>query len=473
MDNRLSKFQSIFLHKIGFEPTEDQKRAAQFLEYFIFSATKVFILKGYAGTGKTTLMGALIKTLPAFYIRTILLAPTGRAAKVLSLKSSKQAFTIHKHIYYTEKQPDKFSFKLRDNKTKNALFIVDESSMIGLGDKGFQSRNLLEDFFYFVKQGNNCKIIFIGDTAQLPPVGEDFSPALNDDFIKFNFDLSVLSYQLTQVVRQALNSNILKNASNLRYRLYKQNYSLPIFKLNDKLDFKSISAMDFEDHLRECYSLFGVDNTIVITRSNKAANILNNTIRYKVLDMEFKLDTSDNLMAVKNNYFWIDDKEAAGFIANGDILKIKRVMGIENKFEHNFADIIAEFVDYQDLPPIEIKILLDTLDLDKASLDFQDESKLYWTIFNYYFSKHPNKAEAKKSTLNDQYFNAVQVKFANVLTCHKAQGGGWDAVFIFQNYFQEDMLNRDYFRWLYTAVTRSQKRLYLVNFDEEFFVSRK
>lgn len=472
MTDKLSAFQNTILKEIGFTPTQDQKQAAQYIEYFLFGPVDTFILKGYAGTGKSTLMGALVRSLPKFSLQTVLLAPTGRAAKVLSGKSNKQAFTIHKHIYYTDKQPDEFTYKLKTNKASNTIYIIDESSMIGLGEGGFQVRNLLEDLFTFIKQGYHCKVIFIGDNAQLPPVGENFSPALDENYIGSHFDCKPIAYQLTQVVRQALDSNILRNASNLRYRLFKQNYALPLFKLNKNVDFQSISAMDFEDKLRESYSTFGIDNTIVITKSNKIANILNNTIRYRVLDKESILDTSDNLMAVKNNYFWIDENEPAGFIANGDIFRIKRVLHTEQRFDHTFADVIATFIDYPDMAEVEMKIILDTLSLNKASLDWQQQSQLYNNVLNYYLSKPESITQAKKDTLKDEYFNALQVKFANVLTCHKAQGGGWDVVFIFQNYFVEDMLNQDYLRWLYTAVTRAKKQLYLVNFEEDFFITK-
>ncbi len=465
------KFSDQILKNIGFVPTNDQMRLVSLLEKFVFEPTqKTFILKGYAGTGKTTMMSALIKTLPYFGIKTVLLAPTGRAAKVLSLYSEKNAFTIHKHIYFTHRDDSSFTFRLKENKYRYTIFIVDESSMIGTQDSSvFLGRSLLDDLIKYVCDGDNCKLIFIGDTAQLPPVGEILSPALDEEYIQRHYDTYPDCYQLTEVVRQALDSNILKNASNLRYRIFKENFALPIFKFEDSDDFKAISATDFEEYLREAYNEYGVDEVICICRSNKAANILNNRIRYTILDKENQIDAGDNIMAVKNNYFWLENYSKEGFIANGDILKIKRILGYETKYDHNFADIIATFNDYDDEQEIEITILLDSLNIDKASLDLWGENSLYQKVFDDYYSEVKNKVEAKKRTLNDKYFNAVQVKFANCLTCHKAQGGGWKAVFVFQNYFTDDMLDKDYFRWLYTAITRAKDKLFLVNFQDDFF----
>ncbi|MBQ9254004.1 MAG: AAA family ATPase [Bacteroidales bacterium] len=464
-------FKQIFLQNLGFPPTQDQSILINMLEDFLFlSHSKIFVLKGYAGTGKTTVMSALIKTLPYFAIRSVLLAPTGRAAKVLSLYSKRTAYTIHKKIYYSGHDEDGFVFSLRVNKSKDTLFIIDESSMIGLSnDKGFMARNLLEDLMEYVSSGTDCKVIFIGDTAQLPPVGEIISPALDVEYLERHFSSNIPSCKLTNVVRQALDSGILKNASNIRFRLSRENYSLPIFKTNNLTDVLNISAVDFEEYLRISYKEYGEDETIVVCRSNKQANILNNRIRFQILERENQIDSGDNLMAVKNNYFWLDDSSKIGFIANGDIFKIKRIVDYEEKYDMHFADVVVSFNDYPDQEDVEIKIVLDTLSLDKASMDTNKERDLYNKIFTEQFQLTHNKIQAKKNTYHDPYFNAVQVKFSSCLTCHKAQGGGWKSVFVFQSFFTEDMLDKDYFRWLYTAVTRAKEKLYLVNFSEDFF----
>ncbi|MBR1770178.1 MAG: AAA family ATPase, partial [Bacteroidales bacterium] len=419
-------FQDIFFSKLGFTPTQDQQRAVSLLEDFIFQTdNKVFILKGYAGTGKTTLMSALIKTLPSFHLHSTLLAPTGRAAKVLAMYSGRKAYTIHKRIYFSHHDESSFTFKLKENRSRDTVFIVDESSMIGTqSDNSFFSRDLLEDLFQYVFSSDGCKLIFIGDAAQLPPVGQEISNALDPDYLKRHFGLNVISFELTQVVRQALESGILKNASNLRYRLFKENFSLPFFKTEDLTDVKSISSVDFEEYLRQAYKKYTTQEVIVIAKSNYQANALNNLIRYSILEHEGRLEAGDRLMVVKNNYFWLEESSEMGFIANGDIFRINRVIGYEDKFEFRFATVSVAFDDYENTQDLEVKILLDTLTLDKASLDREKEVKLYENIFQYHYSKAKNKAQAKKNVINDEYFNALQVKFASCLTCHKSQGGG-------------------------------------------------
>lgn len=462
-------FKDIFLKKLGFTPTDDQRKVVSLLESFLFSNhNRLFVLKGYAGTGKTTMMSALIKTLPTFHLYSVLLAPTGRAAKVLSMYSNKKAFTIHKRIYFSHHEDSSFSFRLKENRSKDTIFIIDESSMIGTDNNMFQ-RNLLDDLMQYIFSGDGCKAIFIGDTAQLPPVGQELSNALDTEYLNSHFNVSTLSFQLTQVVRQALESGILKNASNLRYRLFKENFSLPILKTSELKDVVSISSTDFEEYLRTAYKEYGEDEVIVIAKSNYQANSLNNLIRYRLLERETLLEAGDRLMVVKNNYFWLEDDSVMGFIANGDIFRINRVISFEDRFGFNFANVAISFDDYENAVELEVKILLNTLNIEKASLDKEKELELYENVFQYYYKQEHNKVNAKRKTLNDEYFNALQVKFASCLTCHKSQGGGWDAVFVFQSYLQEDSLNKEYFRWLYTAITRAKKQLYLVNFSEEFF----
>lgn len=464
-----NRFEDIFLKNLGFSPTDDQRQLLALLEEFLFvGEKKVFILKGYAGTGKTTMMSALIKTLPSFHLYSVLLAPTGRAAKVLAKYSQKKAYTIHKRIYFSHQDENSFSFRLKNNRSKNTIFIVDESSMIGTNNTSFQ-HNLLDDLMEYIFTESSCKVIFIGDTAQLPPVGQSLSFALDEDYISNRFGLPCKSFLLSQVVRQALESGILKNASNLRFRISKDNYSLPIFKLLNLQDVKSIDSTDFEEYLRQAYKQEGTQEVLVIAKSNYQANKLNNLIRYQILERENTLEAADRLMVVKNNYFWVDETTEMGFIANGDIFRINRVLSTEEKFGFQFANVSVCFDDYENTTEIEVKILLNTLSIEQASLNKEEEKKLYDNIFEYYYKEVKNKQQAKKNTFNDPYFNALQVKFATCLTCHKSQGGGWNVVFVFQSYITKEQLDREYFRWLYTAITRAKKQLYLVNFSEEFF----
>ncbi|MDO5759834.1 MAG: AAA family ATPase [Bacteroidota bacterium] len=466
----INKFEDIFLKNLSFVPTDNQMQLLGYLEEFLFlEKNKVFILKGYAGTGKTTMMSALIKTLPFFHLYSVLLAPTGRAAKVLAKYSQKKAYTIHKRIYFSHHEDNSFTFKLKTNRSKHTIFIVDESSMIGTDNSGAFRRNLLDDLMEYIFSQDSCKVIFIGDTAQLPPVGQNLSFALDEDYLTNRYRLPCISFQLSQVVRQALESGILKNASNLRFRIFKENYSLPIFKTLDLSDIKSISASDFEEYLRQAYKQDGTQEVLVIAKSNYQANKLNNLIRYQILERENLLEAGDRLMVVKNNYFWIDENDELGFIANGDIFRINRVLSIEERFGFQFADVSICFDDYENIPVLEVKILLNTLSLEQASLAKEEERTLYNNIFQHHYKETNNKAQAQKNTFNDPYFNALQVKFATCLTCHKSQGGGWNTVFVFQSYLTLENINKEYFRWLYTAITRAKKQLYLVNFSEDFF----
>lgn len=464
------EFDSVFRNNLVFTPTDDQNELISALENFVFDdEVKVFVLQGYAGTGKTTMMSALINTLPRFGYYTTLLAPTGRAAKVLSRFSHKKAFTIHKRIYFSNHDESNFTFKLKNNKSTRVVFIVDESSMIGTENTGMYGRNLLEDLMTYIFEGKDCKVIFIGDTAQLPPVGQELSHALDSDFLQRTYNCRTEKFRLTQVVRQALLSGILKNASNIRYRLYKNNFSLPIFKLSGAEDVHKIGSEDFEEHLRQTYKEYGQQEVVVICKSNYQANALNNLIRYRILERESLIEGGDRLMVVKNNYFWIDDSSEIGFVANGDIFRINRVIAYTDKFDFRFADVAIVFNDYEQEGEIEVKILLDTLESKGASLESDKGKALYNNIFEYYYKQCHSKARAWKSTYNDPYFQALQVKFASCLTCHKSQGGGWDAVFVFQSLICQDGPDKEYFRWLYTAITRAKQQLYLVNFTDDFF----
>ncbi len=465
-----NRFENIFLENLGFFPTEDQSKLISLLESFLFvENNNVFVLTGYAGTGKTTMMSALIKTLSSFHLHSVLLAPTGRSAKVLAKYSQKKAYTIHKHIYFSHHDESSFSFQLKTNRFRHTIFIVDESSMISTENSGIFNHNILDDLIDYIFGQESCKVVFIGDTAQLPPVGQNLSNALSLKYITDRYNLSCTGYQLSQVVRQALESGIVKNASNLRFRISKENFSLPIFKINSLADVKSIDSSDLEECIRDAYKQEGKQEVMVIAKSNYQANRLNNLIRYQILERENLLEASDRLMVVKNNYFWIEQDNEMGFIANGDIFVIKRVLSEQEKFGFKFADVLISFDDYDNSPEIEVKILLDTLSWEQPCLNRQEEQKLYNNIFEYHYMELRNKAQAKKNTFNDPYFNALQVKYASCLTCHKAQGGGWNTVFVLQSHITEEGINKEYFRWLYTALTRAKKQLYLVNFSEDFF----
>lgn len=448
----------------NFPLTQDQENLVKNLSNFIFHREdcNIFILDGYAGTGKTTIISALIKTLPYYNIRTELLAPTGRAAKVLSNRSLQQAYTIHKKIYYTQTDDySNISLKLKENKNHHTLYIIDEASMIGEGD------NLLSDLFSYVKSGVKNKVILLGDKAQLPPVGSNESFALNPDYLRQRFFEPIEYYQLTQVVRQALQSGILKNAANIRWALNNK-LQLPIFKTQNHKDFKQIEAIDFEDTLVNQYRQIGEKEVVVVTRSNFAANQLNQYIRNRILEKENIIDIGEKLMSIRNNYYWQTENEYSDFIANGDIVEVTNIYSYEEKFGFNFANIEARINESK--IPIELTIMLDTLSEKKAHLSQEKERQLYNNIFSYYQKDCNNKALIHKAVKEDKYFNALQVKFSKAITCHKAQGGDWHTAFILNEVQASEAINQDYFRWLYTAVTRAREQIFLVNFSEEFFL---
>ena len=447
-----------------FPLTQDQENLVKNLSNFIFHKDDcdIFILDGYAGTGKTTIISALIKTLPFYGIRTELLAPTGRAAKVLSNRSLQQAYTIHKKIYYTQTDDySNISLKLKENKNHHTLYIIDEASMIGEGD------NLLSDLFSYVKNGVKNKAILLGDKAQLPPVGSNESFALNPDYLRQRFFEPIEYYQLTQVVRQALQSGILKNAANIRWALNNK-LQLPIFKTQNHKDFKRIESIDFEDTLVNQYRQIGEKEVIVVTRSNFAANQLNQYIRNRILEKENIIDIGEKLMSIRNNYYWQTENEYSDFIANGDIVEVTNIYSYEEKFGFNFANIEARINESK--IPIELTIMLDTLSEKQAHLSQEKERQLYNNIFSYYQKDCNNKALIHKAVKEDKYFNALQVKFSKAITCHKAQGGDWHTAFILNEVQASEAINQDYFRWLYTAVTRAREQIFLVNFSEEFFL---
>ena len=430
-----------------------------------------FVLSGYAGTGKTSLVSALIQSAPAMRIKTLLLAPTGRAAKVLAGYSGQPAFTIHKKIYQTQMGSDGMVHVVRGvNKHAYTLFIVDEASMIGLSDDG--RRSLLEDLVDYVTEGKNCRLMFIGDEAQLPPVGAAESPALDLEYLRAFLHLKVHHYRLTEVVRQQQLSGILSNATLLRIRLMGLSEGefpdMPLFSLEGYDDIVRLSGADLEEVLNKEYGRDSLEQVAVITRSNKRANLFNQAIRNHVLYREEEVNAGDYLMVVKNNYYWLDAESEMVFIANGDIVELQGVRNHQELYGFHFVDVTMRFVDYPDAPPVDCKLVLETLHSDSPSLTQEESRQLFEAVAEDY-ADMPLKADRLRAIRQNPYYNALQVKFSYALTCHKTQGGQWDTVVIDQGYLTEEMVDREYLRWLYTAVTRATKKVYLLNFEDKFF----
>lgn len=455
------------------QPSADQQLLIISLEKFlkIKEPKQLFILKGYAGTGKTSVLGAFVKTLTFFKVKTRLLAPTGRAAKILSLKSSKEAFTIHKQIYRRKSSvDDQAGITLSPNLFINTLFIVDEASMIGdhsvLNDGSVSSRNLLDDLLEYVFSGKNCKLIFLGDEGQLPPVGSENSPALNSVFLKNNYhNLEITEFSLSKVLRQANASGILYNASHLRSI---EDGAKPRFEALRFNDFIRLPGDEFQDSLENSYNQSGVEETIIITRSNKRANAYNNQIRSRILWFEESLCSGDCLMVIKNNYYWVDEESNMGFIANGEALKVVRVKKTEEMYGFEFASILVKFVDYDELPEMEVLVFLESLQTEGSSIPRHRLKELFFAIEQDYIHEKNKKKRYDLITKNP-YFNALQVKYAYAITCHKSQGGQWENVFIDQGFVAPEMINKEYTRWLYTAITRASDKVFLVNFPEDYF----
>jgi exodeoxyribonuclease V len=470
---------SLLLKEFPYEPTRGQTTVLEKIARFLTDSWKdpnsLFILKGYAGTGKTTIVSSLVNVLPKLQRKSSLMAPTGRAAKVLAAYAQRQANTIHRKIYFARTTKDGvIALKLQQNLHKQTLFIVDEASMIqhsSLSETNlFASRNLLDDLFEYVFSGEGCRMMFIGDTAQLPPVGLEHSPALDLDYLRKAYHLLIDTHELTEVVRQAKHSGILLNATAVRNQIIRQEWGLPLFSIGSHLDIIRINGSELEDALNSAYSCSGKENNVVVCRSNKRANIFNSEIRKRILFLEEEINTGDYMMVVKNNYFWLPEGSGAGFIANGDIIELLRIRRIEEIYGFRFADVTIRFIDYPDEQDLDVKILLDTLKSESPALSFTDNNRLFQEVMKDYEDLSSRRGRVEKVKVNP-YFNALQVKFSYALTCHKTQGGQWDTVFIDQGYLNEKMMNLEYLRWLYTAVTRATKKLYLVNFDEKFFFS--
>lgn len=456
------------------EPTEGQSILFQDLEAFarVREGKPLFLLSGYAGTGKTSVLGAFVKTLESYKVRTRLLAPTGRAAKVFSLKSDKEALTIHKLIYRRKSKTDFGSpINLMPNLQRNTLFIVDEASMISdysmQKDGNINARNLLEDLFEFVYSADGCKLILMGDEGQLPPVGSDFSPALSQDYLKNHYpELAIRSFKLVDVLRQAQDSEILRNATLLRNTEW---VDYPRFSIRQQTDLIRLNGTELQDELESSFSKFGTEDSIIITRSNKNANLYNQQIRGRIMWFEEKLCAGDALMVVKNNYFWLGDESKVGFIANGEIIKVSRILRIEELYGFEFAKVLVTFPDYEDLGEVEVIIHTEALMAEGPNLSRDRMKVLFYEVERDYIHI-TQKKKRYEAILSDPYFNALQVKYAYAVTCHKSQGGQWKHVYIDQGYITEEMMGPDYYRWLYTALTRGTEKVFLVNFSDEFFV---
>ena len=454
-----------------YKPTFEQEKVVKILADFLFcrKTDSLFLLKGYAGTGKTSLIGALVKTLDQLEQKCILMAPTGRAAKVFSHYAGHPAYTIHKKIYRQKSFSNEIdNFSMNDNLYQHTLFIVDEASMIaneGLSGSMFGTGRLLDDLIQYVYSGQGCRLMLIGDTAQLPPVGEEESPALSVDVLK-GYGLEVYEGLLTEVVRQLQDSGILWNATELRRYIAEEDFfTLPPIKVEGFPDIKVIPGNELIEAISDSYDRVGMDETIVVCRSNKRANIYNKGIRNTILYREEELETGDLLMVAKNNYFWTEGCKEIDFIANGDIAVVRRVRREREMYGFRFADVLLRFPDYNDME-LEVKLLLDTLHTETPALPKEMNDKLFYSVMEDY-ADISVKRERMKKMKADPHYNALQVKYAYAVTCHKAQGGQWKRVFLDQGYMTEDMLSPDYFRWLYTAFTRATETLYLVNWPKE------
>ena len=455
---------------LPYVPTEEQAGLVARLAEFLWddNVPSVFVIKGYAGTGKTSLVGALVKTLEAFERACVLLAPTGRAAKVFASYAAHPAYTIHKKIYRQRAFTGDFTgFQLAHNAHKNTFFIVDEASMIAnetAEGAHYGSGLLLDDLFDFVYSGAGCRLILLGDTAQLPPVGQVRSPALDEDYLR-RYGYPVFSCELTHVVRQVEESGVLFNATRLRNAMQENPLPVPSIAWRRFPDVSLVGGDELIEVLSSAYRRDGMDETIIVTRSNKRANIFNQGIRNRILYREEELASGDLLLVARNNYFWSEKYEKLDFIANGDVARVVRVRRVCEMYGFRFADVVLYFPDYEE--EMEAKVILDTLHSESPSLTAEENTRLFNAVMEDY-ADVPSKRERLKRLKNDPWFNALQVKYAYAVTCHKAQGGQWANVFIDMGYLRPDMLGLDFYRWLYTTFTRTTGRLWLINVSPDY-----
>ncbi len=469
---------SLFTQNLSYTPTDSQLILIDVLADYIFSEEpdRIMLIHGYAGTGKTTMLNSLTQTLTMLKLRSVLLAPTGRAAKVLAGYTKMPAFTIHKKIYRQKSSSDGFGhFVLDKNLYKNTYFIVDEASMISnetSENSVFGSGRLLDDLLEYVYSGENCRLVLVGDTAQLPPVGLNISPALDVNSLE-DCGFSVHKVELTDVVRQEAGSGILNNATQIRKKIGDNSIEPGFFNINtnDFKDIERITGAELIESINTAYDKYGIFETAVVTRSNKRANLYNKGIRNSILFRENEIEKGDLLMVVKNNYFWISDDLKLDFIANGDIAEVTKIYKYEELFNFRFASVRLRFIDYEDVE-IDCKIFLETLSIESASFTYEQNRQLFDLVSEDY-AEIRNKRERWKKVRENPYFNALQVKFAYAITCHKAQGGQWKAVYVDHGFIGEDLLNTEFYRWLYTAFTRPTEKLFLVNFNKGFFEEEK
>ena len=456
LHNQLNKKQVLALEKI-----------ISFIEDKI--SDEIFILKGYAGTGKTYIISNIVKNLWKINKRVVLLAPTGRSAKVLSSYCKKEAYTIHKEIFYTK---NNFSgnpeFTLKINKHKNTIFIVDEASMISTNrgeGVGLFSQSLLDNIIKYVYSGFKCKLLIIGDVAQLPPVKSNISYALDDSYLEKEYNKSINSVELTDVVRQEKESGILSYATSIRNKI--ENYLFEDISFNSEIFSDVVRVEDGEqlmNLIQDSYNNYGIEETAIIVRSNKRANLYNSSIRDKILNNENIISVGDLLMVVKNNYFWLNNKKDLGFIANGDIIKIEEIYNIKNIYGFKFAEVKISMVDYPNISPLETVLILDSLFINTPAIDFNTMNNLYQEILKD-FMNVKTKYKRHMGVKNNKFFNALQVKFAYSFTCHKSQGGQWSSIFL-EFPFLPNGMDEDFFRWLYTAITRAKSKLHLIGFKQ-------
>jgi len=465
---------TILTQNLPFSPTNCQLQLIEVLSGYIFSdePDQIMLIKGYAGTGKTSMLYSLTQTLNEFKIKSVLLAPTGRAAKVLGGYAKMPAFTVHKKIYRQKSNSDGMGhFALDINLYKNTYFIVDEASMISnetSENSVFGSGKLLDDLLEYIYSGENCRLVLVGDSAQLPPVGLSISPALEPASLE-NYGFSVKVVELTDVVRQAEGSGILSNATKIRNRIGNDNNESGFFpvNLNDFEDIERISGAELIESITSSYQKYGIFETTIVTRSNKRANLYNKGIRGSILYRENEIEKGDLLMVVKNNYFWIEEDMKLDFIANGDIAEVVKIYKYEELYGFRFANVCLRFIDYEDVE-FDCKIFLETLSIETASFSYDQNRQLFEAVSEDY-AEIRNKRERWKKVKENSYYNALQVKFAYAITCHKAQGGQWKAVYVDHGFVNDDMLDTEFYRWLYTAFTRPTEKLFLVNFNKGFF----
>ncbi len=469
-----NEFYYVLNEQFPFSPTTKQELVLQQLSEFVFAKEPnlLYVLKGFAGTGKTTIIANFVNNLWKAKKSAILLAPTGRAAKVIANYSRKEAFTIHKKIYYPKRDKGgNVSFTLQPNKHRNTLFIVDEASMISdaaENSKLFENGSLLDDLMQYVYSGFKCKLILSGDTAQLPPVKLDLSPALNPQTLANYYNKEVQSIELDEVVRQEEKSGILANATLLRETIaanLHDNFQFNIASYNDVIRLQD--GEEIMSAINDSYNALGLEETAIIVRSNKRANLYNQQIRKRILFNENELTPGDYLMVVKNNYFWVKPTSEAGFIANGDIIEVLEIYALKELYGFRFAEVKIQMIDYPKMKPFETVLLLDTITANSPSLSYDDANKLYQEVQKDYeneTSKYRKFLKVKGNT----YFNALQVKFSYAITCHKSQGGQWSTIFIEQPYLPNG-ISKEYLRWLYTAITRAKEKVYLIGFPSTFF----